>query len=68
MEQLKNCTTCGHRKGGPLGGYGRCGLSGYYCSTERTYPTSCGKNFEGWVPRPPSLFRRLIEAIIKKLS
>jgi len=62
MEQLKNCTTCGHRKDG------MCQLSGLTHNVERVLNSTCDVGFSGWVPRPPSLFRRLIEAIIKKLS
>ena len=47
---VRNCLTCGHRKGGF--DYGKCMLSGYYCAIERRYPTMCGDNFDGWIPRP----------------
>ncbi len=48
----RTCHNCGHRSGGMP--YGKCMLSGYYCTTERQMPTVCGKDFQGWIPRPKS--------------
>jgi len=42
----RTCSTCGHQQGN------RCMLSGFYCETERTYPTVCGIDFKGWTPKP----------------
>jgi hypothetical protein len=42
---MKNCKNCGHRK------FDVCLLSGYFYRAERKYPTSCGPNFIGWIPR-----------------
>ncbi len=44
-ENIKTCSTCEHRS------LNRCMLSGYFCTTERTYPTVCGRDFSGWIPR-----------------
>ena len=41
----RTCSTCAHKSGS------KCMLSGYYAKTERTYPTVCGRNFEGWEKR-----------------
>lgn len=49
MSEVKTCRTCAHREVSVH--FGRCARSGVYCSTERAYPTRCGKNFEGWEPR-----------------
>jgi hypothetical protein len=37
-------------------------LSGYHATTERTYPSKCGENFEKWIPKPPKtgLKKRLL--------
>lgn len=45
----RTCKTCGHKEGS------RCNLGGYYISTERRYPTLCGKDFDKWIPNPPKL-------------
>ena len=63
METIKNCKTCAHRFGGVQ--FGKCLLSGYYCSTERMYPSQCGKNYENWVQRPDSLFKRIVKSIFR---
>ena len=34
-----------------------CMLSGYYTTTERKFPTVCGKDFAGWQLREPLLRR-----------
>lgn len=52
---IKNCKTCAHRQGGPV--FSTCLLSGFFCSTERQYPTYCGVNFDGWVQRKPIVVR-----------
>jgi hypothetical protein len=49
VEVGKTCNTCGHRQSGLF--WDTCALSGYDCSTERRYPTQCGKDFAGWIPR-----------------
>lgn len=36
------CRTCAHKLGS------KCMLSGRYATTERLYPSVCGRNFEGW--------------------
>lgn len=46
----KSCSTCEHRIGSSMH-FAKCGASGYYCSTERKYPSVCGKDFEAWEPR-----------------
>lgn len=46
----RSCSTCEHRFAGN-GEYAKCRLSGYYCMTERAYPTRCGLNYEGWTQR-----------------
>ena len=48
----RTCYNCGHRSGDMS--YGKCMLSGYYCTIERRTPTVCGKDFQGWIPRPKS--------------
>lgn len=48
----RTCKNCGHRVGEM--GNAKCMLSGYYCNTERKYPTVCGEDFHGWIPRPKS--------------
>lgn len=40
---LKNCTTCGHNI------KTMCMMSGFDIQIERSHPTVCGQNFEGWV-------------------
>ena len=52
----KSCRTCGRRFGA------KCNLSGVYYETERAYPTRCGKDYDGWIPRN-GIFDRFIEAI-----
>jgi hypothetical protein len=44
----KLCKNCSYRSW-RLGGW-RCELSGFYCSTERKFSSSCGKNYEKWKP------------------
>ena len=51
----KTCGTCAHARGGFS--FGKCALSGSYQSTERKYPTVCGKNFEGHAPMESILKR-----------
>ena len=46
----RTCYNCGHRNGGM--NYGKCMLSGHYCTTERQIPTVCGRNFDNWIQRP----------------
>lgn len=48
--ELRNCTTCGHRIGKFK--FGKCALSGSYCTIERKYPSRCGVDFQGWTPMP----------------
>jgi hypothetical protein len=41
----KSCKNCGHRK------FDKCEHpegNNYYCSTERSYPSNCGSNYELW--------------------
>ena len=52
MSDPKSCSTCEHRNGN------KCQLSGFYMNTERMYPTVCGQDFRGWVPRL-GLYQRL---------
>ena len=52
----KSCRTCGRRFGD------QCNLSGNYYTTERKYPTKCGMEYDGWIPRK-GIFERMIEAI-----
>jgi len=52
----KSCRTCDRRN------WDKCTLSGHFCDTERAYPTRCGKDYDGWVPRK-GVFDRFIEAI-----
>lgn len=52
VKSMRNCKNCGHRKGNIHNG--KCMLSGYYCTTERKWPSQCGINFEGWIPRSKS--------------
>ncbi len=47
----KTCRTCAHRNGGMR--WGKCMLSGSFISTERAYPSVCGRDFAGWVSREP---------------
>lgn len=52
MEEIKNCNNCAHRVDGRYENYGKCMLSGYYCSTTRTsLQNNCDRNFSGWVKR-----------------
>jgi hypothetical protein len=37
-------------------------LSGFYLTTERQFPTACGKDFQGWVKRR-SLIQRLKDLV-----
>ena len=46
---IKNCMNCGHRC------RGKCLLSGYPWEIERRFPSSCGRNFQGWVQAPKKL-------------
>lgn len=62
---LKNCTTCGHRLGSSTFAWAKCMRSGFYCEVERKHPTHCGKDFEGWVPRP-SMFSTIKQLFTKK--
>ena len=48
-DSPKSCSTCEHRLG--RGSFARCQLSGIYTMVERQYPTRCGRDFLGWVPR-----------------
>ena len=59
----KDCKTCGHRNWAILGYH--CSLSGYYCTTERRYPTQCGQNYENWIPEPTPLIVRAGKGIAK---
>ena len=52
----RTCATCAHRQGWTFE-FGTCGLSGYYLSTERQFPTVCGEDFKGWRQREPLLRR-----------
>jgi hypothetical protein len=36
------CSTCAHKR------FSKCLLSGFYIEVERSHPTVCGRNFEGW--------------------
>lgn len=45
----RTCKTCGHRH------WDRCNLGGFFVTTERRYPTLCGKDFDKWMPEPPKL-------------
>lgn len=54
LTRPRTCATCAHRAGLVIP---TCMLSGYYTSTERTYPTVCGRNFAGWQQREPLLRR-----------
>ena len=57
-EIIKSCKTCARREGFTEG-WAKCNYSGVYCSTERRYPSVCGRNYEnGWAPRP-SIFRNI---------
>ena len=48
---LKSCQNCAYRTG-EFNEFGKCLLTGHYCSTQRAYPTrSCNRRFSGWVPR-----------------
>ena len=58
---LKDCKTCGHRDWSMLGNH--CSLSGCYCTTERSYPTKCGENYENWAPKPTPLIVRALKKI-----
>lgn len=51
-EVVKTCDNCLYRKGASI--YATCKLGGYFCSTERKFPSLCGKHYEKWLPRPPS--------------
>lgn len=59
---VKNCMTCGHRDGRTFT-WAKCMYIGFYCESERKYPIACGRNFEAWVQRDPSLFEKLVSAI-----
>ena len=48
-HEIKTCNNCEYRLG--TYSYGRCMLSGYYCTTERAFPHNCGREFTGWKPR-----------------
>ncbi len=54
---VKTCANCGYRK------KSKCELSGYYCSTERQYPSQCGRHYEHWSPRM-TRFNRLVRWFI----
>jgi len=54
MSIVKSCSTCEHRTGLT----NNCSLSGFYCSTERRYPTKCGQDYDGWVQRL-GIFQRI---------
>ena len=55
---LKDCKTCGNRKGS------KCIFTGFSCELERRYPSICGENFEhGWIPRPLSLTEKMLKGI-----
>lgn len=49
VVMCRTCSTCGHNN------KGKCMVSGYSITTERTYPTKCGQNFEKWAPKPPKI-------------
>jgi hypothetical protein len=53
--RVRTCATCAHRSGSVDSGV--CILSGYYITTERKYPSTCGAQFEGWAPKESLLFR-----------
>jgi hypothetical protein len=44
----KLCKNCSYRFWS-LGG-SKCELSGFYCSTERSTPSVCGRYYENWKP------------------
>lgn len=48
-EIVKSCRNCNFRKG--VGTFSKCDLSMSYCSVERKWPYSCGKNYENWSKR-----------------
>jgi hypothetical protein len=49
----RSCQNCGHRNGDMT--VAICMLSGYYCTTERSLPSVCGRFFDGWIPRPTKI-------------
>lgn len=50
----RTCATCAHKDGWLMP---TCMLSGYCTTTERKFPTVCGKDFAGWQQREPLLRR-----------
>ena len=45
----RTCNTCGHKDGS------KCNLGGFQIETERKYPTLCGLDFHGWIPKPQKI-------------
>ena len=43
----KQCSNCQYKIGFFRSSW-KCSLSGYYCTTERKYPSCCAENFEKW--------------------
>ena len=52
----KSCRTCDRRFGH------KCNLGGVHYETERKYPTKCGEEYDGWIPRK-GIFDRILEEI-----
>lgn len=53
---VKNCLNCAHEKGN------RCLASGWFCATQRKYPSkACNIQFSGWQQRPKqaSILKRI---------
>lgn len=58
-KPVKNCRTCGHRRGD------HCDLCYYSCAIQRRYPAPpCAEGLEGWVPRKPSLIKKIVDKYV----
>ena len=48
----KRCDNCAYQSRIFFGLFrgGKCTLSGFYCTVERSTPSICGQNYENWKP------------------
>lgn len=56
---VRNCDTCAHQKRIEHYYSPQCLLTGYFCKTQRKFPSlACDDKLSGWTPRPPKPPRR----------
>lgn len=48
----RSCSNCLHCDDTNNVALSFCMLSGFMALTERRYPTKCGQDFKGWIPKP----------------